>query len=115
MADPPVHATLSGVSLTARLRARGDHQQAESTGGFLFTHRGYSGPSVLDVSHVAVRSVARGGPRGGARAVGALRAEDWERVLEAAPGLLTTALGRHLPQRLVASLMTGRRFQPIGG
>jgi predicted Rossmann fold flavoprotein len=107
VADPPVHATLSGVSLTARLRARGDHQQAESTGGFLFTHRGYSGPSVLDVSHVAVRSVARGGPRAAVRVqFGALRAEDWERVLEAAPGLLTTALGRHLPQRLVASLMT---------
>jgi ABC-type antimicrobial peptide transport system permease subunit len=27
-------------------------QSLEAHGGFLFTHRGYSGPSVLDVSHV---------------------------------------------------------------
>ena len=31
-----------------------------SRGGFLFTHRGYSGPAVLDVSHVAVRSQSAG-------------------------------------------------------
>jgi predicted Rossmann fold flavoprotein len=55
-ADPPVHAGLSGVSLSVRLRARSDARTTETTGGFLFTHRGYSGPAVLDISHVAVRS-----------------------------------------------------------
>lgn len=30
-------------------------------GGFLFTHRGWSGPSVLDVSHHAVLALERGG------------------------------------------------------
>ena len=35
--------------------ARGE-ADGHSTGGFLFTHDGYSGPAVLDVSHVAVRS-----------------------------------------------------------
>src|ERR1019366_7551734 len=56
IADPAVHATLSGISLTVRLRATWRGQTRDATGGFLFTHRGYSGPSVLDISDVAVRS-----------------------------------------------------------
>ncbi|MBA3670502.1 MAG: aminoacetone oxidase family FAD-binding enzyme [Gemmatimonadaceae bacterium] len=49
-------AALSGVSLTVSLTARDTARSASATGGFLFTHHGYSGPSVLDVSHVVVRS-----------------------------------------------------------
>jgi predicted Rossmann fold flavoprotein len=58
VATPPPFAELSGVSLNVTVVARGDQRQASATGGFLFTHRGYSGPAVLDVSHVAVRSEA---------------------------------------------------------
>ena len=46
------HASLSGVSLNVRLRAKIGGKITETFGGFLFTHRGYSGPSVLDISHV---------------------------------------------------------------
>ncbi|MEO5589270.1 MAG: aminoacetone oxidase family FAD-binding enzyme [Gemmatimonadaceae bacterium] len=51
-------AILSGVSLRVTITARDamTNRSATATGGFLFTHRGYSGPSVLDVSHVLVRS-----------------------------------------------------------
>ncbi len=52
LADPPVHAALAGVSVRAQLRAR----RTITAGGFLFTHRGYSGPAVLDISHLAVRA-----------------------------------------------------------
>ena len=55
-AEPAPFGRLSGVSLRVTLTARTDERSARATGGFLFTHRGYSGPSVLDVSHVAVRS-----------------------------------------------------------
>ena len=48
-------ASLSGVSLTVTLTARAGARTATATGGFLFTHRGYSGPSVLDISHVFTR------------------------------------------------------------
>ena len=48
------HAALSGVSLSVRLRSK----SWETHGGFLFTHRGYSGPSVLDISHVTERGDA---------------------------------------------------------
>ncbi|MEO7363308.1 MAG: aminoacetone oxidase family FAD-binding enzyme, partial [Gemmatimonadaceae bacterium] len=49
-------ASLSGVSLTVSLHAQSPLHEAKARGGFLFTHHGYSGPSVLDVSHVVVRS-----------------------------------------------------------
>jgi hypothetical protein len=59
-AEPAPFGQLSGVSLSVTLSAQGDGRSASATGGFLFTHHGYSGPSVLDVSHVPVRS--RGTP-----------------------------------------------------
>ena len=31
--------------------------------GFLFTHRGYSGPSVLDLSHHAILALEGGAPK----------------------------------------------------
>jgi predicted Rossmann fold flavoprotein len=55
-AEPAPFSSLSGVSLPVTLTARHAGRSATATGGFLFTHHGYSGPSVLDVSHVAVRS-----------------------------------------------------------
>ena len=55
-ANAPAHAALSGISLTVTLSARTDGKRRSATGGFLFTHKGYSGPSVLDLSHLAVRA-----------------------------------------------------------
>src|SRR5690606_5530159 len=57
-AEPAPYGDLAGVSLRVTLTARGGGRSAVASGGFLFTHRGYSGPSVLDVSHVVVRSRA---------------------------------------------------------
>jgi hypothetical protein len=55
LAEPATFASLSGVSLNVRLRAKVRGKSAEASGGFLFTHRGYSGPGVLDISHVTAR------------------------------------------------------------
>jgi predicted Rossmann fold flavoprotein len=65
VAKPAPFAALSGISLPVTITARSSGPGANgltatATGGFLFTHSGYSGPAVLDVSHVAVRSA--GGP-----------------------------------------------------
>src|SRR5688500_11986009 len=60
-ARPAPFGNLAGVSLPVTLSARAAALRASATGGFLFTHGGYSGPSVLDVSHVAVRSRMRNG------------------------------------------------------
>ena len=60
LASPAPFAALAGVSLPVTITARDSRRNVGSSGGFLFTHRGYSGPSVLDVSHVLVRSRLEG-------------------------------------------------------
>ncbi|HMA28310.1 MAG TPA: aminoacetone oxidase family FAD-binding enzyme [Thermoanaerobaculia bacterium] len=58
--NAPAHHALAGVSLGARVTARSERERATSRGGFLFTHRGWSGPAVLDVSHVVARAALAG-------------------------------------------------------
>ncbi len=62
--DAPAHHALAGVSVDARVTATcaATGERAASAGGFLFTHRGWSGPAVLDVAHV-VEKAARAGAR----------------------------------------------------
>jgi predicted Rossmann fold flavoprotein len=108
--EPAVHASLAGISLPVRIRAKSGSASAESSGGFLFTHRGYSGPAVLDVSHLAARR-GRGGDGNSGAAVfrvawSALSAEDWRAELSASAGMVLTTVARHLPQRLASQLLT---------
>lgn len=104
-------ADLSGVSLRLTLSARDDAagRVASATGGFLFTHRGYSGPAVLDVSHVAVRSRAASSVPPARLTVQWTErtAAEWEEALRpqgnrAVAGVLRAVL----PDRLVAVLLT---------
>jgi hypothetical protein len=103
--DSHRHASLSGVSLPVRLRARSETSQIETTGGFLFTHRGYSGPSVLDISHVTAR-VSTTTPVIRAQ-WSTLNARDWERELSTtvASDSVATILSRQVPSRLAEQLM----------
>jgi predicted Rossmann fold flavoprotein len=113
-ADPAPFGALSGVSLRVSLTARDDKRQATATGGFLFTHRGYSGPSVLDVSHVAVRSRADGGARATVSvAWTSLDDRAWEAALR--PNGTRTVIGAvrgELPDRLAAALVDVARVDP---
>ncbi len=106
LALPAPHAHLSGVSLTVRLRARWSDRIVEARGGFLFTHRGYSGPSVLDISHVAVRGSAGDGDVPTLRVQWSdLDADAWRQALSSVTGFVATALGRAVPQRLAGQLL----------
>ncbi len=102
-------AGLSGVSLPVTITARDDvnSRSAEATGGFLFTHRGYSGPAVLDVSHVPVRSRAESD--GSARLTVKwthLDAAAWEIALRPHGNRsVAGAVRAYLPDRLVALLL----------
>jgi predicted Rossmann fold flavoprotein len=58
--EAPSHHALAGVSVQARVTVRAGNESATSEGGFLFTHRGWSGPAVLDVSHVVERAARAG-------------------------------------------------------
>ncbi|MFL6199642.1 MAG: NAD(P)/FAD-dependent oxidoreductase [Thermoanaerobaculia bacterium] len=102
-ADPPRHKPLAGISLEVALEAA----KLRTSGGFLFTHRGYSGPAVLDVSHLAVRSRmpihvswTPAGP------------EDWDRRLREGTGTVATPLRRALPDRLADTLLAEAGVEP---
>jgi predicted Rossmann fold flavoprotein len=94
------HASLSGVSLNVRLRAKTGNKVTEAFGGFLFTHRGYSGPSVLDISHLT----ARGLPSIRAQ-WSMLTAAEWNAAFEAPSASVAAILARHVPARLAEHLM----------
>ncbi len=116
IAEPAAHAVLSGVSLAVRLRAKWRGTSAEASGGFLFTHRGYSGPSVLDLSHVAVRSRMTGSDPARAAVLrvawSAKDADEWQRALAAAGGLVVSTVSQHLPQRLAKQLLDEAGIPP---
>ncbi len=102
---PAVHAALSGLSLPVRIRARWRAHDLEAHGGFLFTHHGYSGPAVLDVSHVAVRS-RQAGERASLRVRWCeLGAAEWTERLASARGQVATAVAREIPARLAEQLI----------
>lgn len=111
--DPPVHADLAGVSLTVTMRARTATEQRETTGGFLFTHRGYSGPAVLDVSHLAVRSRLAGDPPAQLTVQwSSYGAAEWEGLLASGPQLVATVVRRELPARLAERLLADAGVAP---
>ena len=98
---------LAGVSLTVTLSARSAERNATATGGFLFTHHGYSGPSVLNVSHVLVRSRAEGD---GSATLFArwspLGDAEWTRALQAnGPSSVMGVLRSEMPDRLAVVLL----------
>jgi predicted Rossmann fold flavoprotein len=104
--DPPVFADLAGISLPVTINGSLGREKRETSDGFLFTHRGYSGPAVLDISDLAVRSRLGQGPRAEFRVSwGGLTAIEWESRL--APGATTVASAvRHeLPSRLADRLL----------
>ena len=130
LANEPAFAALSGVSLTVTLTAKDAVRSATATGGFLFTHRGYSGPAALDVSHVVARSsqapesrasitVRWTGlgdaewenalrPQGTRTVIGALRAELPERLAE-----VLVAFARVDRSRLLSELRRDERLRLI--
>lgn len=111
------HDSLSGVSLNVRLRSKNGKRVTETSGGFLFTHRGYSGPSVLDISHVVTRpgsNVASGFSQSNVasafrRTIKAqwsdLAAAAWEQEFDVPSALVSTVMAKHVPARLAEQLM----------
>ncbi|HQR16838.1 MAG TPA: aminoacetone oxidase family FAD-binding enzyme, partial [Gemmatimonadales bacterium] len=96
---------LSGVSLDARLVSPPETPRYNRRQGLLFTHRGFSGPAVLNISHVFTRP-REGAPPALLAQWGGLSRAEWE--LEFSAGgraQLATVLRRQLPERLVLALL----------
>jgi predicted Rossmann fold flavoprotein len=108
LSEPPRHANLAGVSREVTLFAPLAGRIARARGGFLFTHRGYSGPAVLDLSHLVVRAPEQElfVPELFVQWT-AFDASAWEEYFRRAPGglLIKTALERQVESRLAAQLL----------
>jgi hypothetical protein len=114
-AEAAAFTELSGISLRVALTARGDGRTASASGGFLFTHRGYSGPSVLDVSHVVVRSRADGATPPARLTVRWTPHDDaaWEALLKPQGARAVASVVRaELPDRLAATLLDVAGVEP---
>ena len=111
-AEPALFGHLAGVSLAVTITAQDGTRAATAAGGLLCTHRGYSGPAVLDVSHVVVRSGTEVPARLQVRWAG-LADGEWEETLRP-QGTRTVArvLRDRLPERLALALLDLARVDP---
>lgn len=103
---------LAGVSLPVRLNVLRDAKLIDSLqGDFLFTHKGFSGPVVLDVSwHFAAADAAGTKLEAGWLGDGA---PAWEELLSrGGKQTLAHVLREHLPRRLALALLERAGLDP---
>jgi predicted Rossmann fold flavoprotein len=105
--DLPAHGCLAGVSLPVMLTTplHGGKRSFISRGGFLFTHRGYSGPAILNLSHLAVRGAMIGAPPPIWVQWTDLGGVAWDALLRSKVGPILSLLRGLLPQRLAEQLL----------
>jgi len=114
IANPAPFAALSGISLPVTITARADGLSSTAAGGFLFTHHGYSGPAVLDVSHVAVRSRAEAMDDAVITVRWTARGDDeWTAILKPQGSrTVLTAVAGEIPTRLAEALIEAAGLDP---
>jgi len=112
--------SLAGISLDVTLEAPTARRPLRTHGGFLFTHRGYSGPAVLDLSHLAVRSGGASLPAESTASAKpkqkifvqwtALDRDAWENELAPRRASVASVVRSHLPSRLADALVAAARL-----
>ena len=113
--EPNGFTELAGISLPVTLSAKAGDDSAKASGGFLFTHRGYSGPAALNVSHVAVRSRMNNTARATINVRWTEHDEAAWQVRLAPHGARTVsgAVRAELPERLAAVLIERAGVDPL--
>ncbi len=104
--DPGLKS-LAGISLNVRMSVFINRKKAAEANrsGFLFTHRGFSGPSVLDVSHYAVMQLDKNLPLPEFHVNwNGMSREEWEGLLSSEKGKVQNLVGKQLPARLAKLL-----------
>ena len=99
------HRILSGITITATVTAKSETEEATCRGGFLFTHRGYSGPAILNTSHVVSRARQR---REQAQVFVSWTdhtEEEWRAMLTEGKRSIRGVLIREMPDRLADQLL----------
>ena len=99
------HRILSGITMTVTVTAKSETEEATARGGFLFTHRGYSGPAILNTSHVVARARQR---REQAQVFVSWTdhtEEEWRTMLTEGKRSVRGVLIREMPDRLADQLL----------
>eukprot|EP00026_Physarum_polycephalum_P004403 Phypoly_transcript_04422.p1 GENE.Phypoly_transcript_04422~~Phypoly_transcript_04422.p1 ORF type:complete len:426 (+),score=56.56 Phypoly_transcript_04422:908-2185(+) len=112
----PGRIPLPGLSLNVSMSCNFHNKKvAAHRSGFLFTHRGFSGPAILDLSHHAVKALDlqqnSETPKIGLPKIvvnwADMSPQEWERELFGSPQqLVVDKISRFLPSRLAAALCT---------
>ena len=102
--------TLSGVTARARVKVERDGQTIdEAENAILFTHEGFSGPVILDMSHY----VTRDGDVALRVHWGGRDVDDWSVVLgQGGRATVASAVRGYLPRRLVSLLIDHAGVEP---
>ena len=105
----PAHHHLAGLSVPVTLTVGTGKSRVRAHGDFLFTHRGYSGPVVLNLGHAAARATLAEEHPPITVSWSTLNEADWQEVLTP-PGtqsgrMVRGALKETLPDRLVDMLL----------
>ena len=104
-AAPHPHASLAGVATDVTLSASDSKPPFSTTDALLVTHRGWSGPAVLDASHLATR----GRPDGVRQEVlvnwAGSETIDWDGALRESAGTVRAVVAARLPRRLADALV----------
>lgn len=100
------HRILSGVTMTVTVTAKSETEEASCRDGFLFTHRGYSGPAILNTSHVVARARQR---REQAQVFVSWTdhtEDEWRRMLTEGKRSVRGVLIREMPDRVADQLLS---------
>lgn len=111
LASPHPHAELAGISTDVTVTSPGSKPAYRASGALLVTHTGWSGPVVLDASHLATTSTPDArreividwvGPAG----------TDLESALMGTTGTVRSVVLAHLPRRLADTLIREAGIEP---
>lgn len=103
---------LSGIVVNVVISSVFEGAPFRVEGPLLFTHRGFSGPAVMDASH-AVTGVGEGGTPGVLSVGwGGLDEPGWESALLGGKGRVLGLLEKSLPSRLASLLMAKAGLEP---
>jgi predicted Rossmann fold flavoprotein len=111
-ASPHPHAALAGVAADVTLSAPGSTPAFRTTDALLVTHRGWSGPAVLDASHAAIRRTPDGARQEILVDWSGHAVVDWEAALLEPSGTVRSVVARWLPRRLAEALVSEAGVAP---
>lgn len=99
--------SLAGISLNVEIDVYIDQKKhtTANRSGFLFTHRGFSGPAILDISHLAVKQIDQKKPLPEFRVNwNGMSREKWTELLLNEKALVRNLIAKELPTRLAELL-----------